>query len=249
MSTPHEGLALLSRRAGRAALAALRRHVGQPLLEFALPQRCACCGAAVDATSVLCAACLARIPRLPAPLCVRCLGRGDSPYGCLRHPQALVFSAWVYDDAVAPLVHALKYEGRPQLARALGAVLATAIPTPWQRADLLLEVPLHPARERERGYNQAGALADALARTIAVPRLAGQLRRTRATAPQARLGQQARRQNVAGAFAVHRPEWLAGRRVLVVDDVLTTGSTMQVCLAALVEAGAKAAGVTLAFAQ
>ncbi len=233
----------------RMLAAGLRAHVLAPLLEFVLPQRCACCGAPANAASVLCEPCLARIPQAPAALCATCLVRGDAPYACLRHPHAQVASAWVYDDAAAAVVQALKYDGRPQLASALGGVLAGALPAGGPRPDLVLEMPLHPARERERGYNQAAMLADALAEAISVPRAFGAILRIRATAPQARLGQRDRRQNVSGAFKVMLPARLHGRRVLVVDDVLTTGNTMQACLGALAEAGAQASGVTLAFAQ
>jgi len=113
----------------------------------------------------------------------------------------------------------------------------------------VLEVPLHGARLRERGYNQSAALADALADTLGAPRLPRALRRTRATAPQARLGPRERRANLEGAFAIEKPAWLRGRRVLVVDDVITTGATLDAALAALHDAGAVAAGVTLAWAQ
>ena len=233
----------------RHAWRALRAHMVSPLLEFALPQRCACCERPASAALVLCDACLARIPGLSEPLCSACLAHGATPFGCARHPHAQVASAWIYDEPAAAVVRALKYDGRPQVAGALGEVLAAAVPARWARPDLVLEMPLHPARMRERGYNQAAALADAVAGALAAPRASGALMRIRATPPQARLGQRERRQNVAGAFALRHPERLAGRRVLVVDDVLTTGSTMQACLGALAAAGAEGSGVTLAFAQ
>ena len=223
------------------------RSLGRSALGFALPQRCPGCGAAAPARRVLCAGCRASIPRLRTPLCSRCLLAGDDPTGCMRHPGHHVFAPWLYDERAAAVVHALKYGGRPGLAAPLGRTLASAVPAPWRAADLVLEVPLHPARERERGYNQAAGLADALAGALAVPRLPGALARLRATPPQARLGEAARRANVEGAFVVSRPSWLAGRRVLVVDDVMTTGATLAACLGALRAAGAKAAGVALAW--
>jgi ComF family protein len=225
----------------------LARVAARALLEFALPQRCPGCGAPATARRVLCADCRARIPRLWTPLCAACLARGRDGWPCARHPGARVFAAWLYDDRAATVVHALKYGARPSLARPLGRTLAGALPGPWRSPDLVTEVPLHPARERERGYNQAAALADALARALRAPRPAGLLRRVRATPPQARLGEGARRANVAGAFVAVRRAPLAGRRVLVVDDVMTTGATLAACLEALREAGAKAAGVVLAW--
>jgi ComF family protein len=237
-------------RAGGALLAAAAGRV-RPLLghalEFALPQRCPACGAEARAERVLCERCLARVPRLHTPICARCLADGRDPSACARHAGHRVFAPWLFDDHAAAVVHALKYGARPALARPLGAEMAAAVGGLWRRSDLVLEVPLHPARERERGYNQAALLADALADTLGVPRLPRSLARSRATRPQAHLDAGARRANVAGAFAVVRPNWLAGRRVLVVDDVMTTGATLEACLDALADAGAKAAGVTLAW--
>jgi ComF family protein len=168
-----------------------------------------------------------------------------------------VWAAWVYDERVALLVHALKYDDRPQLARELSLALARALGggpaagpgVGLKRHDLIVEVPLHRARHRERGYNQAAVLAECLASRIGVPRLAGALERVRPTPPQARLGPAARRANLADAFRVRHPERLAGRNVLIVDDVLTTGATLEACFDALGRAGARPTGVALAWAQ
>ncbi|MEO5989848.1 MAG: phosphoribosyltransferase family protein [Candidatus Eisenbacteria bacterium] len=216
---------------------------------FALPQRCPGCGQAAEPSRMLCDACLARIPRLGTPLCARCLAAGHEPAPCSRHAGYQVFVAWLYDDRAAELVQAFKYAERPALAFALGESLAAAVPQAWRRPDLVLEVPLHPVRERERGYNQAACLADALADSLAAPRWPGALLRTRATQPQARLGGAARRRNLQGAFVARYPKRLAGRRILLVDDVLTTGATLDACLEVLADCGATAAGVTLAWAQ
>lgn len=225
--------------------AALLRAVA----EAVLPQRCPGCGVPADPSRLLCGRCAARIPRLRAPLCARCLVREREPSGCRRHRAHSVWVPWLFDERAAAVVHALKYDDRPGLAVPLGAELAGALPEAWRRPDLVLEVPLHPARQRERGYNQSAELADALAEALASPRLPGALRRVRATPPQARLGPAARRANLAGAFAIERPARLRGRRVLLVDDVVTTGATLDAALAALHDAGAVAAGVALAWAQ
>jgi len=215
---------------------------------FALPQLCPGCGAKADASRLLCPACHGAIPRLSMPLCACCLGRGRDPSSCRAHPAFRVWPAWIYDERAALVVHALKYEGRAGLARALGAELARVVP-PEPRPDLVLEVPLHSARRRERGYNQAALLADALSGSSGVPRVPDALERLRPTRPQARLDPRQRRENVSGAFRVRRPEWLEGRTVLIVDDVMTTGATLGACLEALAEVGARAAGVALAWAQ
>jgi ComF family protein len=223
----------------------LARSVADALL----PQRCPGCGAPAGGHVLLCATCAARVPRLRTALCARCLVAGREGAPCARHRAFTVYAAWQFDERAAALVHALKYHDRPALAAPLGTELAAALPAAWRRPDLVLEVPLHAARLRERGYNQSAALADSLADVLGAPRLPGALRRTRPTAPQARLGPAQRRANLAGAFAIERPSWLRGRRVLVVDDVVTTGATLDAALAALHDAGAVAAGVTLAWAQ
>ncbi len=234
-----------------SSLAGLARNAAADLEALALPQRCPGCGAGADADRLLCAQCLAQLPPLAVPLCARCLARGREPVGCNAHPGHAVWVAWVYDERVALLVHALKYHERPRLARGLAEALARALPPRpgGARFDLVVEVPLHPARVRERGYNQAGLLAEALADRIGVPRLERILERVRPTRPQARLGPAERRANLTGAFRVRRPEWLEGRNVLIVDDVLTTGATLEACFEAVSAAGAHPTGVALAWAQ
>jgi len=215
---------------------------------FALPQRCPGCGAHAAAARLLCDACRAAIPRVAMPLCARCLAAGREPVGCRLHPGRTVWPAWLYDERATCVVHALKYQGRVGLAAGLAPELARVVP-PAPRPDLVMAVPLHSARRRERGYNQAGLLAETLAGEIGVPLLDGAIERVRDTRPQARLDPRARRANVAGAFRVRRPRWLEGRSILLVDDVITTGATFEACLAALERAGARPAGVALAWAQ
>lgn len=221
----------------------------QVLADALLPQRCPGCGEPALAAKLLCDACSGRVPRLRAGLCARCLLEGREPSGCVRHRAFAVFAPWLFDERAAAVVHALKYQDRPGLAASLGGEMAAALPRAWRRPDLVLEVPLHAARLRERGYNQSAALADALSEALGAPRLEGALRRVRATAPQARLGPARRRANLAGAFAIERPARLRGRKVLLVDDVVTTGATLDAALSALHDAGAIAAGATLAWAQ
>lgn len=223
--------------------------LARALADALLPQRCPGCGEPAEAAKLLCDGCAARVPRLRVALCARCLAGGGDGAACARHRAFTVYAPWLFDERAAAVVHALKYHDRPALAAPLGAELAAALPRAWRRPELVLEVPLHAARERERGYNQSAALAGALADALGAPRLPGALRRVRPTPPQARLGPAARRANLAGAFAVQRPAWLRGRRVLLVDDVITTGATLDAALAALHDAGAVAAGVALAWAQ
>jgi ComF family protein len=214
---------------------------------FALPERCPGCGAEPSSGHLLCASCWASVPKLGMPLCVRCLGLERDPSSCAGHPGHRAYCGWIYDERMALVVHALKFDGRRGLAPALGAALAQSLPIHY-RPDLVLDVPLHPARLRERGYNQAALLADSLALRLGSPRLTGALRRLRPTKPQSGLSARERRRNLEGAFGVECPAALRDREVLIVDDVLTTGSTLEACLAALRDCDARATGVALAWA-
>ncbi len=251
MSGAAAALAATAGCRGPAALAAGARAL-RPLAEvleaFALPQRCPGCGAAADPRALLCADCLARIPRVAIALCARCLARGREPVGCRRHAAHVVWPAWIYDERAALVVHALKFAARPALAESLGTAIAAALP-PALAPELVIGVPLHAARRRERGYDQAALLASAVAERLGVPLLQGPLVRVRPTRAQARLDARARRANLAGAFRLARPAGVAGRRVLVVDDVITTGSTLESCLDTLAAAGAEPAAAALAWAQ
>jgi ComF family protein len=132
----------------------------------------------------------------------------------------------------------LKYEGQRHLARPLSELLLDCLAARPLAVDLLVPVPLDRGRGRERGYNQSALLAEPIGRALGLPLLAGALRRTRATRPQVGLSARERRANVRGAFACADPSAVEGRRVLVVDDVMTTGATLEACADALTAAGA-----------
>lgn len=165
---------------------------------------------------------------------------------CRTHPPAFTYAraAARYDGVLRDALRALKFAGRRSLAAPMGDLLAeiglAALPLP--SPDVLVPVPLHPARERERGFNQALLLARRVGRAWGVP-AESLLRRTAATRPQADLSADERRANVRGAFSVRDRRGVAGRHVVVVDDIMTTGSTASACAAALREAGAAAVGV------
>ncbi len=215
---------------------------------FAWPQRCPACGAPPARGDLLCESCRGRIPRLALPLCARCLAHEAADPVCGAHPGFRVWPAWVYEERAALVVEAFKFSQRTDLAGGLAAELLRVVP-PGFRADFVTEVPLHPARRRERGYNPSALLAAALAGAAGIPHLPDALERTRATPPQSRLGPAARRRNVRGAFRAVHPERLRGRALLLVDDVVTTGSTLEAALGALASAGARAEALALAWAQ
>jgi len=243
------------RRAARALArpwGALSRSLAaqaRDLLEFVLPQRCPVCGEPADPERFFCESCAHRLPGIRVAVCSRCLSEERPPDGCARHPGDRVHVAFEYDERMALLVHAIKFGARPGLARVFVNTMAESLPARWRRPALVTAVPLHPTRRRERGYDQAAAIGDALADALGAPFVAGVLERRRDTRAQTSLGPGARRANVRGAFRVTRAAWVRGRSVLVVDDVLTTGATLAECLGTLRAAGARTAGAVLAWAQ
>jgi len=157
--------------------------------------------------------------------------------------QARSFAS--YEGTLRALIQRLKYDGFRPLAKPLGRFLAEAARRlERQSFDVLVPVPLHPRRERGRGFNQAFLLAAQVSRLRKIPLAAGDCVRVRDTPPQTGLRAAERRKNVAGAFHVPKPQRVRGRRVLLVDDVLTTGATAHACALALRDAGA--AGVWVA---
>lgn len=218
-------------------------------LSFLLPQRCPACGEPADPARFFCGRCERALPRLGVPVCARCLGEEAPADACMRHPGDRVHAAFVYDEAVAALVHAIKFGSRPDLARAWAPAIAGALPPRWRKPALVTAVPLHPTRRRERGYDQAAELGEALADALGAPFSGELLERVRDTRAQSSLGPRERRRNVRGAFRVRHPSWVDGRRLLVVDDVLTTGATFTDAMTALRAAGARTAGAALAWSQ
>jgi ComF family protein len=175
------------------------------------------------------------------------LDRGPLCGSCrLRRPVfAYARAAARYEDVVRGALHALKFGGRRALAGPLGDLLAEAVDgrLPMGLPDLLVPVPLHRRRERERGFNQSLLLARRLGQTWHRPARGDVVVRVVATAPQTALDASARRANLRGAFRVRRPELIAGRHVVVVDDVLTTGATVSECVRCLEAGGAATVGV------
>jgi ComF family protein len=221
------------------------------LFELVFPDDCRVCGEALHEVSRIpvCGRCL----REPAPLiaehfCVACrtpfvnrfpLDETGRCALCRLGLQGFdaVYSYGSYEGALRKLIHLLKYGGVRPLSRPLGEFLTRVLPRE-ERFDLIVAMPLHWRRRWERGFNQAGLLAREIARRWNLP-VQNVVRRTRPTAPQAGLTHAKRRANVSGAFAVKRGARLDGMRVLLVDDVLTTGASASACARALKRAGAK----------
>ncbi|MDR1349505.1 MAG: ComF family protein [Zoogloeaceae bacterium] len=196
-------------------------------LDALLPPLCLLCGAPCAADgATLCAACQHDLPHLPAAHCPNCLletPQGERCGACLAHPPHFdcAFALHRYDFPLNRLVQNLKYHARFALARRWGEQLAQA--SADFAADCVIPLPLHPERLKERGYNQALEIARHCARARCLPLDASSLSKCRATPPQSGLSLKARRKNLKGAFSCARD--FSGQRILLIDDVLTTGAT------------------------
>src|SRR5271168_5147495 len=245
----------------RAALNSWRgawTHAARLALDIALPTLCVACRDPVDGEGV-CANCWSKLSFIAKPFCPR-LG---IPFVYDPGPELLSMEAIAnppayararaavrYDDVARTLVHALKYQDRTDLAPAMGRWMARAGRELLESADMLVPVPLHWRRGWSRRYNQSGALARVIERQSGVKLNGELLRRVRATQQQVGLSRSQRASNVQGAFEVpadQRPE-IQGRRVVLIDDVLTSGATVDACARALLRAKAAQVDV-LVFAR
>ncbi len=208
----------------------LPQALQRPLRSIAahlLPGSCLLC-ASNSATSLLCPACTADLPQLPAALCPQCgeeTTLGERCGACLKDPPAFArtIALFRYEFPVNRLIQALKYGHQLALAAWLGHRLGERLVA--ADYDLLLPLPLHPSRLRTRGFNQSLEIARVTSKALAIPMNPAILTRIRATPPQAELPLKERGRNVRGAFECARD--LAGKRILLVDDVMTTGSTLR----------------------
>lgn len=206
-----------------------------------MAQDCFVCGAE-SGESAVCEACCQALPRHAANACPVCaLPTADAAVcgRCREHPPAFDATRAAFDYAfpVDAMVHALKYRHRLSLAGFVAVELAAAL-GPAAAVDVVLAMPLHPRRLAERGFNQAVEIARPLARMLGLPLELSAASRIRDTPAQASLGRSERVRNLRGAFECR--DAFAGRRVLVVDDVMTTGASLDALAAALRRAGALA---------
>lgn len=215
----------------------------QHLLDLIFPP---CCGGCKKSGSILCPSCVSQFTPTPSLVCHRC-NKPLSPDGncqhCRNHKRGLtgLYGAYAYKDPLRTCIHSLKYQGNTRIASPLGLLLAKAYQISNIHADLILPVPLHPTRLKERGYNQALLLAQVCAQAVGVPLNASILQRKKPTQAQAHLRGHDRYSNVAEAFCCQLSivtKILENRRIVIIDDVSTTGATLEACAAPLFAAGA-----------
>jgi len=232
------------------AFVVVAKQIARVGVDFFFPRRCIACGKIGD---FLCRACCQKLPRLLPPLCQKC-GRAESTgtlcsncWGWQSYIDG-IRSPFRFEGVVREAVHALKYRNQRVLSQYLAGLMADYLCHNHIPGEVLVPVPLHRRRLRERGYNQSSLLARELANIVRLPILENVLCRVKDSLPQVKAASvDARHQNVKGAFICQSDGRIKGKSVLVIDDVCTSGATLEACAAALKIAGATSVwGLTFA---
>lgn len=228
------------------------KDIGDDFLSLFFPRLCLSCRAhLVHGERVLCSECLVTMARTDFHL------RRDNMleqafWGRCLIERAAAFSVYNRGSRIRKLIHALKYKGRKEAGTMLGELYGNILAESGftKGIDIIIPVPLHPLRQRRRGYNQSECIAAGLSGATGLPFRNDLIRRIEPSGSQIKHGRYDRWENVKGLFVVTKPEGVTGKHLLVVDDVITTGSTMEACVNALHEAGdVKVSIVALAAAQ
>jgi ComF family protein len=231
------------------------------LLDFVYPQHCAICKKYLRREEKdICEACWNSLVTLPDPFCPYCksfVEEGDTECSFCKsagkfsedHKILLVRSLGRFDDYYRELIHRFKYGKKIPLGRRLGQRLGETIndDSIFLKFDFLIPVPLHKSRYRERGFNQSDILAEGISKVIGISVLKSVLKRKKNTKNQTNLSREQREENVRGAFVMTEPEMINGKKIILVDDVITTGATLSECARMLKQTGAeKILGMTIA---
>lgn len=226
------------------------RAIARRALDAVMPPRCLKCGSIVADPGALCATCFDAVTFIMSPFCIRCgipfidvyAGTPDTTMCGACVEQSPQFdrarAVFVYNDDSRPLIIRLKHADRTDLTPALGRWMVRAGAAVLEDADLIIPVPLHRWRLFARTYNQSALLCLWVSRLTGIPAAYQVLRRTKPTPSQGGLSATARRRNVANAFSVKNPSAVAGKRIVLIDDVLTTGATLNACARTLRQSGA-----------
>lgn len=225
------------------------RTISRRGLNILLPARCIGCGVNVEQAGALCVECWGKIQFISKPSCFKCgtpfpYHMGDNAIcgGCMESPPLYdrAVSAFLYDDASRKLITRFKYGDQIHSARTLTEFMFRAGQDFLWQGDVIVPVPLHPIRLLKRRYNQSALLAQILSHQSDVPYNPSALVRSRHIPPQASLQRNKRQKNVKGAFdvPVKQQEYINGKIILLVDDVVTTGATLNECARVLKKAGA-----------
>lgn len=220
------------------------KHVIERLLDFLFPP---CCAGCKKSGYILCPTCYASIQLLSPPFCKYChtpLTVSNFCQKCVYHPLRFngLRMVGVYQEPLRSYIYALKYNGNKRLAQPLGSLLVQTYKRTGLVADMIVPVPLHIKRQQQRGYNQAQLLAEVCSAQLGLPLHVSLLSRVRATVSQTGLSGSERVKNVAGAFVLNpnaHTRALAKSNILLIDDVCTTGATLEACATPLLAAGAK----------
>ncbi|WP_371741574.1 ComF family protein [Novosphingobium sp. 9U] len=227
----------------------------EPLIDFVFPPRCPLCGAGVSSQTGLCADCWSELAIPGEPCCDLCsrpfgedVATGSTCAPCLADPPRHdgIAAATLYNDASRKLVLAFKHGSRLGLAKLMARLMAARLASEPRGDWVIVPVPLHRWRLWRRGYNQAAILAQELAQITGGTVSIDALERRKSTAALGGLGRLARRRELSGAIrlAERRRQSIRGKSVLLVDDVLTSGATSDVCVSALKRGGASRVVVT-----
>ena len=220
------------------------------LLNIILPPRCICCGEILSQENGLCPKCFSAIHFISKPYCAICGAPLENPIDekdvvcakCLkekRHTFSLQRSAFIYDENSKNMLIDLKFHDKTSYATVLAQFLyKAAADILKEKPDVIIPVPLHYMRLLKRKYNQSGLLARELSKLCNIKVDDFSLKRCRNTIPQVKFSGKARIKNIRGAFFVKKPQNIKNKKILLIDDVMTTGSTLKECAIALKKAGA-----------
>ena len=220
----------------------------ESFLDFLFPSQCLICEKNLIYAQEICKSCLSGMDYISPPICLKCgvpfhseTEKDHLCGSCLTSSVYFTTARAVghYDGMLQEAIHQFKYKGKTLLAKPLGALMGNHNPDAidFESYDLLVPVPLHLRRLRERGFNQALSLAKCLGEKYRIPIDCMGLKRTRWTEPQINLTRKERQRNVQGVFSIHDKDRFRSRNILLIDDVYTSGSTVNECAKVLMNAG------------